>query len=94
LTGAVLGSFGYVFLAVIIQSTGNPAVGSKTGSGDLVYAALAFIIGFSQKTFHDLLERATAVIFGPGDGIAARPAGPGNQGAGDQQGPGGGAAGR
>jgi hypothetical protein len=92
LTGAVLGSFGYVFLAVIIQSTGNPAVGSKTGSGDLVYAALAFIIGFSQKTFHDLLERATAVIFGPGDGNPARPPSQRNQGAGDQQGPGGGAA--
>lgn len=62
LTGLVLGSFAYVFLIAIINATGTHPKTSST----FLYAAAAFIVGFREQTFFNLLTQATDVIFGPG----------------------------
>jgi hypothetical protein len=62
LTGAVLGSFAYVFFV----ATANAAGAHPKVSGTYLYAALAFIVGHREATFHALLARATDVIVGPG----------------------------
>jgi hypothetical protein len=61
LTGLVLGSFAYVFLIAIINATGTQPKTSST----FLYAAAAFIVGFRERTFFNLLTQATDVVFGP-----------------------------
>jgi hypothetical protein len=60
-TGAVLGGFAYVFFVALIDATGSHP---KTSS-NFIYAAIAFIVGFREKTFFNLLTHAADVILGP-----------------------------
>jgi hypothetical protein len=64
--GAIVGSVSYLIFITVIRSTGTTP---KTDSVDskVVYFLVAFITGYQEQTFRDLLARATQVLLGPGD---------------------------
>jgi len=62
LTGALLGSFAYVIFVGIIMATGT----RPNTSNPYFYAALAFLVGFRERTFFDLITQVTGVVLGPG----------------------------
>lgn len=64
-TGAVLGSIAYIVFVAIIRATGLlPATQDPVGK--LIYFAVAFIVGFREETFRQLMARVGDVIVGPG----------------------------
>jgi hypothetical protein len=63
-TGAAVGAAAYLLFVIAIQTTG---LHPKT-TGTLGYDAVAFLVGFSEKSFQALVARAAAVVFGPGGG--------------------------
>jgi hypothetical protein len=75
-TGAVMGVLAAFFLLVSTElATVNPgAAGASGGPPHLnpdVYYVAAFIAGFAEGSFRDLVERLTRTIFGPGNGQAS-----------------------
>jgi hypothetical protein len=62
LIGGVLGTAAYLIFIIAIDTTGSKA----KHSGLIVYYLVAFLIGYAQDNFHDLVTRATAVVFGGG----------------------------
>lgn len=69
ITGAIFGSMAYVFLLVIVSITGqSPSEASASSSaGILLYYSLAFVVGYREETFRNLLQKVTDVIVGPGE---------------------------
>lgn len=75
LVGAVLGMIAYFIFVAVISSTTSGQTGSfdveKTKpEGFIVYYVVAFIVGYREETFRDLIKRATDMLFRPG-GLAA-----------------------
>jgi hypothetical protein len=68
-TGAVLGTVGYILFASVIRATGiTPA--PAEGVGKLVYFGVAFVVGFREETFRQLIKRVADLIVGPGQGTS------------------------
>ncbi|HEY0240359.1 MAG TPA: hypothetical protein VGC37_17125 [Friedmanniella sp.] len=68
LLGAVYGSFAVLLVALILGAVGTSKDGLDTTSrGKAVLAVVAFLVGYQQKVFHDLLDRSLSVLLGPGD---------------------------
>lgn len=68
-TGAALAIASYVIFHTLIQAaaTGTAVPISKTpNNAAFFYDSLAFLIGYSDKTFAQLLQRLTSVLLGPG----------------------------
>lgn len=63
-TGAALGAVAYIVFAGIIRATGVVPV--QDSIGKLVYFAVAFIAGFRESTFRQLIARVADVVVGPG----------------------------
>jgi Fibronectin type III domain len=68
-TGAVLGTVGFILFASVIRATGiTPA--PAEGVGKLVYFGVAFVVGFREETFRQLIKRVADLIVGPGQGTS------------------------
>ncbi len=63
--GAVFGVFSFLFLIVIVKTSGATMDSNKNSS--FVFPLAAFILGYSQQEFPILLRRATSLIFSPGE---------------------------
>jgi hypothetical protein len=75
--GAVLGTVGFLIFFGLIQATtqgqGTTTTTSTpqhlagvTSEGLIIYYVLAFIVGYREETFRDLVKRATDILFRPG----------------------------
>lgn len=76
-TGLVMGGLGAFFLLVNTElATVNPsgvtgASGKPPALNPDVYYVAAFIVGFAEKSFRELVRRLAHTIFGPGNGQAS-----------------------
>jgi len=61
--GAVLGTVGYLIFIVVINATGAKA----NTAGNAVYYLVAFLVGYREKTFQMLIQRATDSLFASPD---------------------------
>ncbi|HXM57294.1 MAG TPA: fibronectin type III domain-containing protein [Candidatus Dormibacteraeota bacterium] len=64
-TGAVLGTVGFILFTAVIRATGV-SPGAQDTLGKLVYFAIAFVVGFREETFRQLIKRVADLIVGPG----------------------------
>lgn len=76
--GAVLSIVAYFIFVLILRAAGTPPSWIGTAEvppvGDLVvYYVLAFLVGYREENFAELVRRATDLIFRPG-GLATLPA--------------------
>ena len=70
LVGAVLGIMSFLILSVIVTLAGSTAPSpdaAPTIANMNIYHVLAFIVGYREETFRDLLKRVTDLILRPGD---------------------------
>ena len=72
-SGVILGTMAYLIFIAFINATGaTPTTGSEPVAGalparDLIpYYVLAFLVGFREHTFRELIQRAADVLLGPG----------------------------
>ena len=65
LVGAIVGSVSYLIFITVIRSTGTTPSGTGVDS-KVVFFLVAFITGYQEQTFRDLITRATQVLLGPG----------------------------
>ena len=69
LVGAVLGVMSFLILSVIVTLAGSnaPSPDSAPAIANMnIYHVLAFIVGYREETFRDLLKRVTDLILRPG----------------------------
>lgn len=70
LIGAVLGVMSFLILSVIVTLAGStsPSPDSAPTIANMnIYHVLAFIVGYREETFRDLLKRVTDLILRPGE---------------------------
>ncbi|HEY5979964.1 MAG TPA: hypothetical protein VIT41_10045 [Microlunatus sp.] len=65
--GAVYGSIAVLIVALVLGTLGSADKLDTSANGQLMMMVVAFIVGYRQKTFHDLVTRSVNVLFGPGD---------------------------
>jgi hypothetical protein len=70
-TGAVLGGVSYLIYVVVIATAG--ATRSHSNSGNLTFFLVAFLVGYREQTFRQLINRATDAILGPEKESEGRP---------------------
>jgi hypothetical protein len=67
--GAVLGIVAFFLFVLIVTTSGTPPkflTGGATESKDLIiYYVVAFLVGYREETFRDLIKRATDLILRP-----------------------------
>jgi hypothetical protein len=63
--GAVVGSVGFLVFIVVIRATGSP-VSVTTSTGRAAFDLVAFLVGYREEVFRQLLKRATDVLLAPG----------------------------
>ncbi len=63
--GAVVGSVGFLIFIVVIRATGT-TVSAGTAAGRAAFDLVAFLVGYREEVFRQLLKRATDVLFAPG----------------------------
>jgi hypothetical protein len=69
--GAVLGAVSYLIFVVVIASAG--ATRSSASAGHLTFYLVAFLVGYREETFRQLINRATDALLGPKDDSEERP---------------------
>jgi hypothetical protein len=62
LLGAFEGPIGCLILVVVVRAASTKATGTEAAFYDVV----AFLVGFAEKTFRDLIGKATEMILSPG----------------------------
>jgi len=62
LLGAALGTVAFLIFIAVIDATGARARDHRS----VVYYLVAFLIGYREETFRNLIKRATDVLIGPG----------------------------
>ncbi|MGH9100946.1 MAG: hypothetical protein ACRDV8_12055 [Acidimicrobiales bacterium] len=63
--GAIMGSVGYLIFIVVIRSTGASAP-TTTGTGGAAFDLVAFLVGYREAVFRELLRKAVDVLLSPG----------------------------
>jgi hypothetical protein len=63
--GAIAGSIGYLIFICVIRSTG--ASPPKSAPSAVVFDLVAFLVGYREAVFRELLQRATDVLLKPND---------------------------
>lgn len=63
LLGAIEGPVGCLLLLVTVRAASK----QTASTDDAFYDAVAFLVGFAEKAFRDLITKATQVILGPGN---------------------------
>jgi hypothetical protein len=78
LFGAVLGIVAFFLFVVIVTASGTTPKFLETGKGQakdfIIFYVLAFLVGYREETFRDLIKRATDLILKPGTSSAPSPA--------------------
>ncbi len=82
LFGAVLGIVAFFIFVVIVSASGTPpkflesggASGTAAAKDYIVFYVVAFLVGYREETFRELIKRATDLILKPGTTAAASPA--------------------
>ena len=64
IVGAIAGSIGYLIFIAVIRSTG--ASPPKSAPSAVVFDLVAFLVGYREAVFRELLQRATDVLLKPG----------------------------
>jgi hypothetical protein len=72
LVGAVVGSVGCLILVVVVQAANEHSKGTEAN----VYYLAAFLVGYREETFRELIKRATDAIFGGGRQAPSHKKGP------------------
>ncbi len=62
--GAVVGSVAYLIFIVIIRSTGT-IPSSRSAASGAVFDLVAFLVGYREEVFRELLKRASDSLFAP-----------------------------
>ncbi len=79
LFGAVLGIVAYFIFVVIVTATGTPPAFLTNAKGEahikdfVIFYVVAFLVGYREETFRDLIKRATDLILRPGGASAPSP---------------------
>lgn len=70
MVGAIFGTFAALAVVFVLGTIGVTNQGSVdvTPTGAATLAAVAFVIGYRERTFRQLIERVVDTIFGPGSG--------------------------
>lgn len=63
--GGVVGSVGFLIFVVVIRSTGADPTANSTVSR-AAFDLIAFLVGYREEVFRELLKRATDVLLAPG----------------------------
>ena len=63
--GAVMGSVGYLIFIVVIRSTGASAP-ATTSTGGAAFDLVAFLVGYREAVFRELLRKAVDILLSPG----------------------------
>ena len=63
LLGAVYGIISYLIVVVLINST---TISNNFSRSALAFDLIAFLMGFGQNAFQDLIKHITGNVFGPG----------------------------
>ena len=63
--GGVVGSVGFLIFIVVIRATGTTPNASSTIS-KAAFDLVAFLVGYREEVFRELLKRATDVLLAPG----------------------------
>lgn len=79
LTGAVLGSIGYLLFVAAAQAATGPSEDASAGTtGAVISYLIGFVVGYREETFRELVKRFTDLILAPGGTDTAPPTPPGN----------------
>jgi len=62
--GAVMGSVGYLIFIVIISASATLPQGPAHGSP--IFYLIAFLLGYREQVFRDVLRKAVDVLLAPG----------------------------
>jgi hypothetical protein len=65
--GAIAGSVGYLIFIAVIRSSGSQAP-KHASAGTAVFDLVAFLIGYREEVFRELLRRAVDVLLSPAKG--------------------------
>lgn len=68
--GAVMGSVGYLIFIVVIRSTGA-SVPATTSAGGAAFDLVAFLVGYREAVFRELLRKAVDILLSPGSSTGA-----------------------
>jgi hypothetical protein len=78
--GAVLGAVSFFLFVLIVMTAGttppflNPAVHDPTALKDfIIYYVVAFLVGYREETFRELIRRVTDLILKPGTQATTSP---------------------
>ena len=69
--GAIMGSVGYLIFIVVIRSTGASAP-TTTGVGGAAFDLVAFLVGYREEVFRELLRKAVDILLSPGSSARSR----------------------
>ena len=61
--GAIYGLISFLIIVVLINST---TISNNFNKSSLAYDLIAFLLGFSQHAFQDLIKKITGLVFGAG----------------------------
>ncbi|HEX2294813.1 MAG TPA: fibronectin type III domain-containing protein [Actinomycetota bacterium] len=77
LTGAVLGSIGYLLFVAAAEAATGPSDGTEAGTTEAIVSYLiGFVIGYREETFRELIKRFTDLILSPGGTDSEPPSAP------------------
>ncbi|MDQ6617574.1 MAG: hypothetical protein M3083_23210 [Actinomycetota bacterium] len=62
--GAVMGTVGYLIFVTVIRATGNEASNRPVGAP--VFYLVAFLLGYREEVFREVLRKAVDVLLAPG----------------------------
>lgn len=65
--GAIVGAVGYLIFIAVLRSTGAE-IGPNNETGRATFYLVAFLVGYREAIFRDLLKRAADVLFTSGNG--------------------------
>jgi hypothetical protein len=65
LLGAIMGSVGFLIFIVVIRSTGTN-LSARATAGRPVYYLVAFLLGYREEAFRNLLRRAVDLLLSTG----------------------------
>jgi hypothetical protein len=68
--GSVYGLIAVLIVTLILGTLGSSNTLDVTAGGQMLLTAVSFVVGYRQKTFHDLVTRSVKVLFGPDDAVA------------------------
>lgn len=73
LTGAVLGTIGYlIFVTALSASTGEATEVGSGENGALIAYLIGFLVGYREETFRELIKRLTDLVLAP-QGVDTEP---------------------